>query len=81
MEIKNFEEVKAKLNQKLAPVECPMCHSRNGFTPYAQEFHQVSYNREGNILNVDNIDYVSVVLCRCNNCGFVAAFDLKKVLE
>lgn len=81
MEIKNLDLIKEKLNKKLAPVVCPMCHSHSGFTPYAEEFQQVSYNRDGTVLNVNSINFVSTVLCRCNNCGFIAIFDLKELVK
>lgn len=81
MNIKNFDSIKRKLNEKLSPVTCPMCKSNQGFTPFNSEFHQVSYNREGNQLNPNNIEFASTILCRCNHCGFLAMFDMDKLLE
>lgn len=81
MDIKNLDLVKERLNKKTSPVTCPMCHASAGFTPYAQEFQQVSYNREGIVLNVDDIKFVPIVLCRCNNCSFIASFDLEELIK
>lgn len=81
MDIKNLDLIKEKLNNKISPVTCPMCRTGANFTPYAQEFQQVSYNRNGRTLGVDDIQYVSTVMCRCSHCGFVACFDMEYLLK
>lgn len=81
MNIEKLDLVKENLNKKLSPVTCPMCHATSGFAPYAQEFQQVSYNRNDAVLDVNNISFVKTVLCRCNSCGFIATFDLDEVLK
>lgn len=81
MDIENLDLIKEKLNNKISPVTCPMCRASVGFTPYAQEFQQVSYNRDGSTLGINDIQYVSTIMCRCNNCGFIACFDKDFLLK
>ncbi len=81
MEIENFDLIKEKLNKKLAPVTCPMCKSKLGFSPYAEEIQQISCNREGNVLDLDEAKFIKTVSIRCNNCGFLALFDINGLLE
>jgi hypothetical protein len=81
MKIENLELIKEKLNKKLSPVTCPMCKAQKGFTPFSNEFQQISYKREGDQLDINDIQYTSTVLCRCNNCGYLAMFDINKLLE
>lgn len=80
MEIKNIDVVKEFLNSKTSPLVCPICKSLSGFTPFKQEYQQISFPREETLLNNSKgIKYISVVSCRCNNCGFIANFDLDVV--
>lgn len=53
-----------------------MCKKTKGFTPYAEEFQDVSYNRIGKNLDPNAIKFISLANCRCNYCGFIAKFDL-----
>lgn len=81
MDIKNLDLVKENLNKKISPVICPMCRKNTGFTPYAHEFQQVSYDQKDRVLDVNSIQYVSTVLCRCDNCSFMASFDLAELVK
>lgn len=79
MKIKNIEGIKLALNSKLNGLICPMCRSDKGFTPFSQEFQGLAFAREKNVLDISNIQYISCISCRCNNCGFIANFDLDVV--
>mgnify|MGYP007090187643 FL=1 len=74
------ENANAILAEKCSPYECPMCKQRTNFIFGKGESQILSFQREGMQLKADNgINFIPVIVGYCQNCGYVAQFNLNVI--
>ena len=76
----NANAILAEINKKCSPYECPMCKQRTNFIFGKGESQILSFQREGMQLKADNgINCIPVIVGYCQNCGYVAQFNLNVI--
>lgn len=77
---KNADAILATINKKCAPYVCPMCKKQTNFLFGKAESQLMSFKREGHQINFnENFGFIPVLVGYCQNCGYIAQFNLNVI--
>lgn len=76
-----LDEITSEILKKAGKSRCPICGSTSGFTFPENEFELLSATKEGQslVFKEGENDYFRLFPLTCDNCGFVANFNLQKI--
>lgn len=76
-----LDEITSKVLERAGKFPCPICKSTVGFTFPEDEFVMFSGEKDAYGLHFggENQRYFRVLPLTCDNCGFVANFNLQKI--
>lgn len=76
-----LDEITSKILERAGKFPCPICKSTVGFTFPEDEFAILSGKKEpyGLSFGGEDAHYFRVLPLTCDNCGFVANFNLQKI--